>query len=81
MAGKITVKVNYNGVKELLNSQWAADCCNEIADQVAGRAGDGYEVAAPHHTGQRVAVNVYAATHEAYQDNMENNTLLKAVGR
>lgn len=80
MAGKVEVKINYAGVGELLNSQWAADCCAEVAQQVAERAGDGYVVAAPHSTGQRVAVNVYAETKEAAKDNYENNTLLKAVG-
>lgn len=80
MAGKVEVRINYAGVGELLNSQWASDCCSEIANQVASRAGDGYDAASPHKTGQRVAVNVYAATKEAYWDNMDNNTLLRALG-
>lgn len=76
----VKVVLNSEGISELLNSQWAADCCTEIAEQVAGTAGPGYEVAPPHATGQRVAVNVYAATDEARKDNLENNTLLRAMG-
>ena len=74
------VKLNYDGIGELLKSEWAAECCTEIAEDIAMRAGDGYEVSEPHDTGQRVAVNVYADTDEAKADNLENNTLLKAVG-
>ncbi len=78
---QIQVKVNYEGVSALLNSQEMADICTEVATQVCDRAGDGYAVAEPHLTGQRVAVNVYPATKEAEADNYENNTLLRALGR
>lgn len=74
------VKINYDGIGELLKSDWAAQCCTETAQDIAARAGDGYEVAEPHNTGQRMAVNVYAATDEARNDNYDNNTLLKAIG-
>ena len=76
----MAVSINYEGIGELLRSDWAADCCTEVAEDIAARAGDGYEVAEPHFTGQRVAVNVYAATKVALNDNYENNTLLRAVG-
>lgn len=68
------------GVRELLNCEEMGQMIEETAQGVAQRAGEGYEVAAPHHTGQRVAVNVYTATLEAYLDNLHNNTLLKAIG-
>lgn len=76
---KVVVKLNKQGIGEVLKSQWAADCCTEVANQVAQRAGDGYEVR-QHVSDQRVIVNVYADTNEARQDNLENNTLLKALG-
>lgn len=69
------------GVKKLLNCE---DVSKELVHQayrVANAAGPGYNVAAPHKTGQRVAVNVYPATREAAIDNLENDTLLKAVYR
>lgn len=75
----VTVKLNYKGIGELLKSQWAADCCKEVGDHVAQTAGEGYETRA-HVSDQRAIVNVYAATKEANQDNLDNNTLLKALG-
>lgn len=76
---KVVVKLNTKGIGELLRSQWAANCCNEVANQVAQRAGEGYEVR-QHVSDQRAIVNVYAETREARQDNLDNNTLLKAIG-
>ncbi len=68
------------GVRELLKSQAVADLCASLGQDMARRAGEGYEAAPPHQTGQRAAVNVYAGTREARRDNLENNTLLKAMG-
>lgn len=78
---QVQVKINYDGISALLNSQEMADICTEVATQVRDRAGEGYAIAEPHQTGQRVAVNVYPATEEAANDNYENNTLLRALGR
>lgn len=69
------------GIKALLNCDGVSAAVEQIAAQTAQRAGDGYAAAAPHKTGQRVAVNVYPATREAAIDNLENDTLLKAVYR
>lgn len=77
--GKAEVILNKAGVGELLKSQWAADCCMEVAERVASSAGDGYTTRL-HTSEQRAIVNVYAETEEAYQDNLDNNTLLKAIG-
>lgn len=75
----VEVKLIREGVGELLKSQGVADYCNEIANQVAANAGEGYETR-QHVSDQRVIVNVYTATKEAYVDNLENNTLLHALG-
>lgn len=75
------LKLVRSGVRKLLNSQEVSAAVEEIAAQTAQKAGDGYAAAAPHKTGQRVAVNVYPATKEAARDNYENDTLLKAVYR
>ena len=77
MASKL--KLVKKGVHALLNSQAAADVCNRQAQAVAARCGDGWAVAAPHKTGQRVAVNVYPATREAARDNAANDTARRAV--
>lgn len=76
---RVKFELNRPGVGELLKSQEALSVCQEYASQVAGRAGDGYEITT--HVGKtRVNASVAAATYEAAQDNYENNTLLKALG-
>lgn len=76
--GKIRIELNRQGVRELLRSSEMAAVCRGHADQIAARAGSGYEVTT--HTGKnRVNASVHVATEEAYRDNMKNNTLLKAV--
>ena len=74
------VKLIRSGVRELLCSQEAADLVSRLGRDHARRAGPGYAAAAPHKTGQRQAVNVYAETDEARRDNLEHNTLLKTMG-
>ena len=69
-----------SGVRQLLNSPEAADCISALGRNMARRAGEGYAAEEPHKTGQRVAVNVHAETQKARRDNLENNTLLKAMG-
>ena len=75
------LKLNRAGVRQLLNSPEISAEIERLAAQTAQRAGAGYEAAAPHKTGQRVAVNVYPATREAALDNLDNDTLLKVVYR
>lgn len=75
---KVKIELNRAGVRELLRSEAAGELCRSIADGVAGRAGDGYEVTT--HVGQnRVNCSVRAETFAAMRDNMKNNTLLKAL--
>ena len=45
---------------------------------MAARAGDGYATDV-YQAGSRVIASVYTETEEAMKDNLENNTLLKAV--
>ncbi len=73
--------LNRAGIRALLNSPEISAEIERLAAQTAQQAGAGYEAAAPHKTGQRVAVNVYPATREAALDNLDNDTLLKVVYR
>lgn len=73
------IELNDAGFIELLKSQEIADAVKEVADQVAARAGDGYATDV-YQAGTRVIASVYTETEEAMKDNLENNTLLKAVG-
>ena len=77
---KVKVELDRRGVWELLNSEEVSQLVEETAQEIAQKAGEGYAAAPVHKTGQRVAVNVYPATKEAYYDNLENNTLRKVIG-
>lgn len=75
----LKLELNNKAVRELLRSQWAMDVCKELADGIAQQCGEGYGVST--HVGEnRVNVSVYTETAEAMQDNLENNTILHALG-
>lgn len=76
---KSHLKLVSSGIRKLLNSQELADECTRVAGEVAARCGDDWAVAPPHHTGQRVAVNVYPDSKAAARDNAKNDTARRAV--
>lgn len=76
--GKTKFELNRRGVGTLLKSNEMRDFCEKHAQRVQHLAGDGYDIGS--YTGpNRVKTNVYARSDEARQDNIENNTLLKAL--
>ena len=75
MADDFKFELNHKGVGELLHSEAMANVLKQHAEKVATRAGSGYEA---RQMGTRVIVLVKES---AEQDNYENNTLLKAVGK
>lgn len=79
MSSKTTFELNYEGVRELLRSDEMKELLTDLAEGIQKRAGDGYEVS-PYTGKTRVNVSVGTATFEAMQDNLDNNTLLKALG-
>ena len=69
-------ELNRAGVRELLQSQEMQDVLVDFAEQVANRAGDGYSV----YVGtNRANVSVRTETEEAMADNLDHNTLEKAI--
>lgn len=71
-------ELNYEGVGALLKSDEIIGVLKSYADGVAKNAGEGYSV----YIGPtRANVSVQTDTDEAIQDNLDNNTLLKAVRR
>ena len=76
--GKVEVKLNTAGVRELLKSAEVADVCRTYAEQVCGRAGDGYVVEQRNYP-ERTGDAVKAETSAAYRDNQTNNTLIRAI--
>ena len=79
MSSNIKFELNTSGVRELLQSGEMAAIVTSLGSAVASRAGAGYEISTQ--TGKnRVSCRVTAATSEARKENLESNTLLKALG-
>lgn len=74
---KLDFRLNWKGVRELLHSPEMERALEAEARRVADNAGEGYEVK---HMPTR-AIAVETSSRKATEDNLENNTLLKAVRR
>ena len=74
----LRIELNSDGVRELLKSPEMMAVCRELANGIANRAGDGFELS--EYTGRnRVNVSVHAETKEAMQACLKDNVLVKAV--
>lgn len=72
-------QLNRSGVGQLLKSEMVVGALIANADKVKNRAGSDYDVY--RHGKTRANVSVRTTTDEAYQDNLQNNTLLKALNK
>ena len=78
MSSSFKFKLNTKGVSAFLKSEPVQKMISERANEIASRAGTGYE--ADTQIGQKSDKGrVKAATAKAKKDNKKNNTLLKAV--
>ena len=75
---KLKVELNSKAVREMLKSPEMMSILQEQAEGLCAEAGKGYR---EYTASTRAVVVVAAATPEAEEDNMKNNTLLKALGR
>jgi len=73
---KMKFELNHAGVVQLLKSPEMQSVIESEANGMSNRAGDGYQV---RYGRDRVVAFVETGTDAAAQDNMDNNTLLKAV--
>ena len=76
--GKVKIEINSEGLLELFKNPGIQGACIAVANEVAETAGDGYNVSewtGPHRAGAAVWCN----SPSAIEDNLENNTLLKAL--
>lgn len=75
----VKIELRSDGVRELLRSKEVEAECEKHASDMAARLGTSdYETS--RYTGtNRVNVSVRAKTQKAVQDNLNNNTMLKAV--
>ncbi len=79
MSSKFRFDLNSDGVKELLQSSGMQQIIRDAADKVQTKAGDGFESSVK--VGKKRAyANIAATTYKARRKNLENNTLLKALG-
>lgn len=79
MPKKVEIELNSAGVRELLKSAEIEGYCKELAQGVASRAGDGYEVTSM--SGKtRANARVSTTDRHSYNSNLKYNTLLKALG-
>lgn len=72
------VKLLYKGFNELRKSPEMRAAVEAEAQRIAAAAGEGYETDLKEFPSRAVA-SVATATPKAMRDNLENNTLLKAV--
>ena len=76
--GKMQFKLNRKGVADLMKSAEIQTVLKDYATSIKNRCGDGYEQDI--HIGKnRANAMVSATTFKAKKDNMDNNTILKAV--
>lgn len=76
---KVKVALNRESVRKILRSQEMLEICEGHANNALQKLGSGYEVTSV--TGKvRCNAEVAAVSHKAKKENMENNTILKAVG-
>lgn len=72
----IKFKLNRKGVRNMLKWDSTAQECMHYAQKMQAAAGPGYEVEKREYP-ERIGASVFPETYEAYQDNLDNNTLEK----
>lgn len=78
MSQNVRIELSSEGIVQLLKSAGVQNAVRETAETIKNRCGSGYE-SDIHEMPQRIISSVYTAERDAYQDNLEHNTLLKAV--
>jgi len=82
MATKVRIELRSDGIRNLLTSAAIANECKSAAEDIAARAGDGFEVLPMRQMGfggGRVGYAVSAETYEAKVAEAEDKALSKAV--
>lgn len=82
MATKVRIELLSDGIRDLLMSQPIAAECEKAAEEIATRAGDGFEVKPLRRMnfgGGRIGYAVHAETYEAKLSEAQDKTLSKAV--
>lgn len=77
---KVKVVLDEAGIRQLLRSSELQEVCMEHARAIQQRAGEDYEVGERRYP-ERNGAAVYPSNANGYYDNLNNNTLLKAMGK
>lgn len=78
MSKKVKIELNRAAVKELMQSSKMLDACVRLANGARAQLGDGYEVTT--RVGKtRVNAEIAATSDRAKKENMETNSILKAL--
>lgn len=83
MAGsRVTLRFRQQGFAEIRTAPKVMKMLNEVAEQTAGRAGDGFEATAAEVTGGRMRgrAAVVTTTYDAMKSQARDHTLEKALG-
>ena len=78
MSKFLKFELNSDGVVELMKSDAMKSICKEYADNAVDRLGEGYE-ADVYDGKDRCNASVSAVTAAAQKENLQENTILKAV--
>ena len=78
MSNSVKVKLNKEGVIQLLKDPAISHICEELAEQCAQRAGDGY-AAYQRSYPERIGWAVTPTTEKAFFRNRYGNVLIKAL--
>lgn len=79
MSKKVRLELDDVALVKLLHSDEVVKVLEDEAKMIQLQAGEGY-LTDLYEGGTRKVASVYTSTPEAYQDNLDNNTLLKALG-
>lgn len=74
---KDDIELDDKGIIELLK-EVGSDVCVSFANSAVGRCGDGYEAKKVEYP-ERTGGIIKATNMSAFRDNLENNTIIKAV--
>ncbi len=75
---KVKIELNHDAMRDLLRSKGAVKACENEMKKARAKLGEGYEVTT--YVGEsRCNASIKAVSKKAKQENLKNNTILKAV--
>lgn len=75
---KVEIELNHDNIKSFLRSNSVADDLKSRADRIVEKLGDGYYSDCRNES-SRVIASVYAGSRDAKRQNMQENSIIRAV--